>query len=47
MNKVIQDIDFRMNTDSCMFFSFLKYGKPSSTTLSQEAKEMIDSFRKF
>ncbi len=46
MNKVIQDIDFRMNADGCMYFYFLQYGKPRATALSQEAKELIISFRK-
>jgi hypothetical protein len=46
MNQVIQDIDFRMNEVGCMYFSFLQYGKPQATALSQAAKELISSFRK-
>ncbi len=46
MNKVIQDIDFRMSGDDCMNFSFLQYGKTVATALSPEAKELINSFRK-
>ena len=46
MNKVIQDINFRMNEDDCMNFSFLQYGKTVATALSPEAKELINSFRK-
>lgn len=46
MNKVIQDIDFRMNEKGCMYFYFLLDGKPQATTLSPAAKELIGSFRK-
>ncbi|MEO5888755.1 MAG: hypothetical protein ABIQ31_00820 [Ferruginibacter sp.] len=46
MNQVIQDIDFRMATGDCMFFSFLQLGKPQATELSQDAKALINSFRK-
>lgn len=46
MNKVIQDIDFRMNENDCMHFSFLQHGQPRTSTLSPEAKELINSFRK-
>ena len=46
MNKVIQDIDFRMNEKGCMYFTFVLDGKSQATTLSPEAKELINSFRK-
>ena len=46
MNKVIQDIDFRMNEEDCMYFSFMRNGKPQATALSKGAKELINSFRK-
>ncbi|MEP7144179.1 MAG: hypothetical protein ABI707_14950 [Ferruginibacter sp.] len=46
MNQVIQDIDFRMNEQGCMCFSFLQGGKSQATVLSRAAKEMITSFRK-
>lgn len=46
MNKVIQDINFSMNADSCMYFSFVQNGKAKATTLSKQAKELIISFRK-
>ncbi|MCW3092047.1 MAG: hypothetical protein JWP81_3116 [Ferruginibacter sp.] len=46
MNQVIQDVDFRMNQDGCMQFSFSQYGKPHATALSESAKELINSFRK-
>ena len=46
MNKVIQDIDFRMNADDCMYFSFLFSGQRQATSLSTEAKALINSFRK-
>jgi hypothetical protein len=46
MNQVIQDIDFRMNEEECMYFSFMHQGKSHATVLSQAAKELITSFRK-
>jgi hypothetical protein len=46
MNRVVQDIDFRMNAGGCMYFSFLQYGKTHTTELSAAAKSLITSFRK-
>ncbi|MEP7110840.1 MAG: hypothetical protein ABI760_22790 [Ferruginibacter sp.] len=46
MNKVIRDIDFGMNRDSCMYFYFLQYGKSQASALSEAAKELITSIRK-
>ncbi|MEO7767508.1 MAG: hypothetical protein ABIS01_08785 [Ferruginibacter sp.] len=46
MNSVIQDIDFRMNAEGCMLFSFLQNGKPQATALNESAKELINSLRK-
>ncbi|MEO6550547.1 MAG: hypothetical protein ABIN94_21250 [Ferruginibacter sp.] len=46
MNSVIQDIDFRMNAEGCMLFSFMLYGKREATELPASAKELLNSFRK-
>jgi hypothetical protein len=46
LNKVIQDVDFRMDDNNCMYFSFLQQGRHEATRLSSEAKELISSFRK-
>ncbi len=46
INRVIQDIDFRMNEAGCMHFSFLLNGKQQATALSPGAKELITSFRR-
>ncbi|MEO6729942.1 MAG: hypothetical protein ABIN01_01910 [Ferruginibacter sp.] len=46
IDKVTQDIDFRLNNDQCRYFSFMQQGKIQSTVLSNEAKELINSFRK-
>ena len=45
-NRVIQDIDFRMNDPKCTHFSFTMEGKLYSTELSTEAKELILSLKK-
>lgn len=45
MNQVIQDIDFRMNDADCMYFFFSQQGKFEATALSEDAKELINSFR--
>lgn len=45
MNKVIQDIDFRMNEESCMYFSFMQDGLQQATVLSNGARELIISLR--
>ena len=46
MNKVIQDIDFRMKEDDCMYFTFLLNNRSQATSLSAEAKELINALRK-
>lgn len=46
MNKVIQDIDFRMNDVHCMHFSFMLEGKLYATILSPEAKQLLENLRK-
>ncbi len=46
MNKVIQDINFGMNTTGCTYFSFVLNGKSQATNLSVAAKELIASIRK-
>lgn len=40
-NKVIQDIDFRMNTDECSQFTFRINGERAATRLSDEAKKLL------
>ena len=46
MDKVIQDIDFRMNDVQCMHFSFMLEGKIFNTQLSPEAKQLLEGLRK-
>lgn len=46
MSKVIQDIDFRMNEEGCMYFSFMQDGKIKYTALSPAAKDLINFLRK-
>jgi len=46
MNRVIQDIDFKMNDADCMHFSFSQEGKLTATKLSSEAKQMLESLKK-
>ncbi|MES2429941.1 MAG: hypothetical protein V4556_03330 [Bacteroidota bacterium] len=46
LNKVIQDVDFRMNDVNCMQFSFVQDGKVRASTLSPEAKQLIESIKK-
>lgn len=46
MNKVVQDIEFRMGKPDCMYFSFLDQGSTQVTNLTGAAKELINSFRK-
>jgi hypothetical protein len=45
-NKVMQDIDFRMNDAQCMYFRFKVNGKYSSTRLSPEARQLLQSISK-
>ncbi|MEO6722476.1 MAG: hypothetical protein ABIN67_19055 [Ferruginibacter sp.] len=45
MNKVIQDVDFRMNAADCMHFSFLQQGELKAGKLSNEAKEFLGSLK--
>ena len=45
-NKVVQDIDFRMNEESCMQFSFLQRGELKASKLSREAKELLEMLKK-
>ena len=45
-NVVLKDIDFRMNADSCMYFSFMLKGYQYTTTLSEDAKRFLLSVRK-
>ncbi len=46
MNRVIQDIDFRMNEDGCSLFSFLLNGKKEATKLSADAGRLLNVLRK-
>ena len=46
INRVIQDIDFKMNDANCMHFSFSQEGKLTATRLSPEAKQLLESLRK-
>lgn len=46
-NMVIQDIYFRMNDVNCMQFSFLQEGKSAATILTPEAKQLLESVRKW
>jgi hypothetical protein len=46
MNSVIQDLDFNMQDANCMHFSFMQEGKPATTILLPEAKQLLESFRK-
>ena len=46
-NMVIQDIDFRMNSDECSQFSFSLHGKKVATKLSGEAVTLLNAQRKF
>jgi hypothetical protein len=46
MNKVVQDINFGMNTTGCSYFSFVLNGKSQATSLSVAAKELITAVRK-
>ncbi|UEG50460.1 hypothetical protein LK994_03090 [Ferruginibacter lapsinanis] len=45
-NVVIQDVDFRMNEANCMQFSFMQEGKLAATTLSPEARQLLENIRK-
>ena len=44
-NRIVQDIDFRMNKDYCNQFSFLLNGKTVATLLSAEAKKFLDHIK--
>ena len=45
MNKVIQDVDFRMGDKDCMYFTFMQFGKLEATRLSPAAKTLIESLK--
>ena len=45
MNKVIQDVDFRMGDEDCMYFTFMQFGKLEATRLSPAAKTLIESIK--
>ena len=45
MNKVIQDVDFRMGDKDCMYFTFMQFGKLEATRLSPAAKALIESLK--
>ena len=46
MNSVIQDMDFNMNDAKCMYFSFMQEGKPTTTLLLPEAKQLLQLLRR-
>ena len=46
MNSVVQDIDFRMDQQGCMYFYFVQDGVQQATTLSNGAKELIIALRR-
>lgn len=46
MNKVIQDIYFRMNDDACRSFSFMLEGRHYNTNLTAEAKAVLQAIQK-
>jgi hypothetical protein len=43
---VLQDVDFRMHDVQCMHFSFSLNGQLYATTLSPEARQLLESVRK-
>lgn len=45
-NMVMQDIDFRMNDVQCMIFSAKYQGKFLQTTLSPEARQLLETVKK-
>lgn len=45
-DRVVQDIDFRMNKAYCTQFSFLMNGKIVATALSAEAKKLLETIKK-
>ena len=45
LNKVIQDVYFRMEEKDCMYFTFMQYGKQEASRLSPTAKELIRSVK--
>ena len=45
MDKVIQDIRFRMNDAQCLHFDFVLDGKRYSTGLNADAKTLLQSLR--
>lgn len=46
-NVVVQDIDFRMNDSTCMFFTFKQDGQPAATVLSDDARRLLRMIRKY
>lgn len=46
-NVVVQDVDFRMNDSTCMFFTFKQDGKESATVLSTDARRLLRMIRKY
>jgi hypothetical protein len=43
---VLQDVDFRMNDVQCMHFSFLLNGQLYATSLTAEARQLLETVRK-
>jgi hypothetical protein len=45
MNKVIQDISFRMNDAQCSYFSFMLEGQAYTTELTTGARALLQTLR--
>ena len=45
INKVIQDIDFRMGSVDCKQFTFLQHGQLKGSKLSGEAKKLLEELK--
>lgn len=45
MDKVIQDIEFRMNDEQCSYFTFMLEGVAYKTELNADAKKLLQSMK--
>ena len=45
INKVIQDIDFRIDSVDCRQFTFLQHGQLKGSKLSEEAKKLLEELK--
>ena len=46
MNRVIQDIDFRMAADNCSQFTYMVKGKYYASPIDEEAKQLLLQLKK-